>query len=123
MRKQRLPEDGLPTPLREGVEWLKQDDSPLSAEVEARLVQARQAALQRYTESSQSGRAWSDVLSWASFGHPRMAGMAALSVFFAVGLFVLTASHNDDAMLLSDDLPVEAFVDNGFEAWQYSENI
>jgi hypothetical protein len=123
MRKQRLLEDDLPIPLREGVEWLKQDDSRLPAEVETRLALARQAALKRFEESSQTGYAWSSVLSWASFGHPRMAGMAALSVFFAVGLFVLTASHNDDAMLLSDDLPVEAFVDNGFDAWQYSENI
>ena len=123
MRKQRLPEDDLPIPLREGVEWLKQDNSPLPAEVEARLVQARQSALKRFAESSQAGHAWSNVLSWASFGHPRMAGMAALSVCFAVGLFVLSANHNDDAMLLSDDLPVEAFVDNGFDAWQYSENI
>lgn len=123
MRKQRLPEDDLPIPLRTGVEWLKQDDHQLSAEVEARLAQARQAALKRFAESSQAGHAWANVLSWASFGHPRMVGMAALSVFFAVGLFVLTASHNDDAMLLSDDLPVEAFVDNGFDAWQYSENI
>jgi hypothetical protein len=123
MRKQRLLEDDLPIPLREGVEWLKQDDSRLPAEVETRLAQARQAALKRFEESSEAGYAWSNVLSWASFGHPRMAGMAALSVFFAVGLFVLTASHNDDAMLLSDDLPVEAFVDNGFDAWQYSENI
>lgn len=123
MRKQRHPEDDLPTPLREGVEWLKQDDRPLPAEVEARLADARQAALKRFAESSQAGHGWADVLSWASFGHPRMAGMAALSVCFAVGLFVLSASHNDDAMLLSDDLPVEAFVDSGFDAWQYSENI
>jgi hypothetical protein len=123
MRKQRHPEDDLPTPLREGVEWLKQDDRPLPAEVEARLAEARQAALAKFAQSSQSGHAWADVLSWAFFGHPKMAGMAALSVFFAVGLFVLSASNNDDAMLLSDDLPVEAFVDSGFDAWQYSENI
>jgi hypothetical protein len=123
MRKQRHLEDDLPTPLREGVEWLKQDDRPLSAEVETRLADARLAALKRFAESSEAGPAWADVLSWASFGHPRMAGMAALSVFFAVGLFVLSASHNDDALLLSDDLPVEAFVDSGFDAWQYSENI
>lgn len=123
MRKQRHQIDDLPVPLRKGVEWLKQDDRPLPAEIESRLAEGRQAALKRFAQSSQAGHAWSDVLSWASFGHPRMAGVAAISVFFAVGLFVLTASHNDDAMLLSDDLPVEAFVDNGFEPWQYSENI
>ena len=123
MRKQRHQIDDLPASLREGVEWLKQDDRPLPAKIESRLAEGRQAALKRFAESSQAGHAWADVLSWASFGHPFTAGMAVLSVFFAVGLFVLTASHNDDAMLLSDDLPVEAFVDNGFEPWQYSENI
>lgn len=123
MRKQRHHQDDLPHPLREGVEWLKQDDRPLPAHVETRLAQARQAALQRHAESQRAAHPWTEVLSWAAFGHPRMAGMAALSIFVAVSLFVLTASQNDDALLLSDDLPVEAFVDSGFDAWQYSENI
>lgn len=123
MSKLRHPQDDLPGPLRQGVEWLKHDDSPLPAGVEARLAQARHAALARVEAAARPGHAWTHVLSWASFGHPRMAGMAALSVFFALGLFILTASQNDDAMLLSDDLPVEAFIDSGFDAWQYSENI
>ena len=123
MSKQRHPQDELPGPLRQGVEWLKQDDRPLPDGVEARLAQARHAALARVETAARPGPVWTHVLSWASFGHPRMAGMAALSVFFAVGLFILTASQNDDAMLLSDDLPVEAFIDSGFDAWQYSENI
>jgi hypothetical protein len=64
-----------------------------------------------------------DVLSWASFGHPRMMGAVALSVCLAVGVFMVSVQHSDDAMLLSADLPVEAFVDNGFEPWHYSEHI
>ncbi len=123
MRKQPHLEDDLPSPLRVGMEGLKQDERPLPAEVQTRLAAARQAALNRYTESTQLGHGWMDVLSWASFGHPKMAGMAALSVMFAFGLFVMSANQNDDALLLSDDLPLEAFVDNGFDAWHYSENI
>lgn len=123
MRKQRLPEDELPIPLRDVVEGLKNHERPLPSHVEVGLLKARQAAIKRFAESSQASHVWSDTLTLASFGHPRMAGMVALSVLFALALFVMTASHNDDALLLSDDLPVEAFVDNGFDAWHYSENI
>lgn len=122
MRKQRHPEDDLPTPLRECVDVLKADDRPLPAEVQTRLNQARQAALARFSEK-QSAFMLGDVLSWASFGHPRVAGMAVLSLCLVMGGWMISAHHNDDAMLLSADLPVEAFVDNGFEAWQYSEHI
>jgi hypothetical protein len=123
MRKQRHPEDDLPVPLRECVDLLKNDTRPLSAEVEARLTEARQAALRQFAESKQTSQLVGDVLSWASFGHPRMLGAAALSVCFVVGMFIISAHHNDDAMLLGEDLPIEAFVDNGFEPWHYSEHI
>jgi hypothetical protein len=123
MRNQRHPEDDLPVPLRECVDLLKNDVQPLSAEVENRLTEARQAALRRFAESKQTSQVVGDVLSWASFGHPRMMGAAALSVCLVVGALLVSAQHNDDAMLLSADLPVEAFVDNGFEPWHYSEHI
>jgi hypothetical protein len=123
MRIQRHVDDDLPTPLREGVQALKQDDRPLSAAVQDRLAKARQAALAQHAAVHQARSGWSDVLSWASWGHPRVAGMAAFSIFFVVGLMFISNSQNDDALLLSDDMPVEAFVDNGFAAWQYSEDI
>ncbi|BEV06976.1 DUF3619 family protein [Methylophilus sp. DW102] len=123
MRIQRHVDDDLPTPLREGVQALKQDDRPLSAAVQDRLAKARQAALAQHAAAHQARSGWSDVLSWASWGHPRVAGMAAFSIFFAVGLMFISNSQNDDALLLSDDMPVEAFVDNGFAAWQYSKDI
>jgi hypothetical protein len=123
MSKQRHPEDDLPLPLRECVELLKNDVQPLSAEVETRLTAARQAALRRFAETKRTSPAVGDILSWASFGHPRMMGAAALSVCLALGVLMISAQHNDDAMLLSADLPVEAFVDNGFEPWHYSEHI
>ncbi|MDF0377984.1 DUF3619 family protein [Methylophilus sp. YYY-1] len=123
MRIQRHVDDDLPTPLREGVQALKQDDRPLSAAVQDRLAKARQAALAQHAAAHQARSGWSDVLSSASWGHPRVAGMAVFSIFFAVGLMFISNSQNDDALLLSDDMPVEAFVDNGFAAWQYSEDI
>lgn len=123
MSNQRHPEDDLPLPLRECVELLKNDVTPLSAEVEARLTKARQAALRRFAETKQTSQVMGDILSWASFGHPRMMGAAALSVCLVVGMLVISNQHTDDASLLSADLPVEAFVDNGFEPWHYSEHI
>lgn len=123
MSIQRHPEDDLPLHLRECVELLKNDVQPLSAEVETRLTEARQAALRRFAESKQTSQLFGDVLSWASFGHPRMMGAAALSVCLVISVLMVFAQQNDDAMLLSSDLPVEAFVDNGFEPWHYSEHI
>lgn len=123
MRKQRRPEDDLPMPLRECLELLKNDDRPLSADIEKRLYEGRQAALRRFAETRHSTHVLGDVLSWASFGHPRMLGAAALSVCAVVGLLMLSAQHSSDAWLLGADLPVEAFVDNGFEPWHYSEHI
>lgn len=123
MRKQRHPEDDLSPPLRECVDLLKNDVRPLSAEVETRLNEARQAALRRFAETKRTSPAVGDILSWASFGHPRMMGAAALSVCLVVGVLMISAQQNDDAMLLSADLPIEAFVDNGFEPWHYSDHI
>jgi len=123
MSNQRHSEDDLPLPLRECVDLLKNDLTPLSAEVEAGLTKARQGALRRFAETKQTSQAIDDILSWASFGHTRMIGAAALSVFLVVVMLVISNQHNDDALLLSADLPVEAFVDNGFEPWHYSEHI
>ncbi|KQT33223.1 DUF3619 family protein [Methylophilus sp. Leaf414] len=123
MSNQRHPEDDLPLPLRECVDLLKNDVTPLSVEVEARLTKARQDALRRFAETKQTSPMIGDILSWASFGHPRMLGAAALSVCLVVTMLLISNQHNDDALLLGADLPVEAFVDNGFEPWHYSEHI
>lgn len=123
MSNQRHPEDDLPLPLRECVDLLKNDVTPLSVEVEARLTKARQDALRRFAETKQTSPIIGDILSWASFGHPRMLGAVALSVCLVVTMLLISNQHNDDALLLSADLPVEAFVDNGFEPWHYSEHI
>jgi hypothetical protein len=123
MSNQRHPEDDLPLSLRECVDLLKNDVTPLSVEVEARLSKARQDALRRFAETKQTSPMIGDILSWASFGHPRMLGAAALSVCLVVTMLLISNQHNDDALLLSADLPVEAFVDNGFEPWHYSEHI
>ncbi|HSI27628.1 MAG TPA: DUF3619 domain-containing protein, partial [Methylophilus sp.] len=89
MRNQRHPEDDLPLPLRECVDLLKNDVQPLSAEVETRLTEARQAALRRFAETKRTSPVLGDILSWASFGHPRMMGAAALSVCLLVGVLMV----------------------------------
>ncbi len=120
----RTPDDqqeALPAALRQGLADLKQDNQPLPLAVEQRLQQARQAAVARIKSpaSGVSLQGWTLAL----VGHPRAAGMLALSLFLMVGMVYFSPAHNDDALLLSDDMPVEAFVDNAFDAWKYSENI
>lgn len=124
MRNQRHTDDALPLSLRQCVDVLKATDAqPLPDEVEARLYAARQAALRRFAEQKNHHQWSAEVLSWASFGHPRLLGAVAFSFFLAVGVLLMTANHTDDAMLLGDDFPLEAFADNGFEAWHASEHI
>lgn len=120
MRTDRPPQDELPAALRQGLADMIQD-RPLSAEVQQRLQQARQAALARVAQPAESPMLQGWALAW--LGHPRAAGMLALSFFLVVSVMVFAPGHNDDALLLSDDMPVEAFVDNAFDAWKYSENI
>lgn len=124
MRNERHPDDALPTPLRQYVDGLKQtEDAPVDPVIASRLNEARQAALRQYAAQKNSTQRLSDVLDWASFGHPRMLGAAALSICLAVGVMLTMVGQGDDAMLLGADLPLEAFVDNGFEPWHNADQI
>ncbi|MDP8566518.1 DUF3619 family protein [Methylophilus aquaticus] len=124
MRNKRHPEDELPIPLRQYLDVKKQADTlPLSPSVELGLAKARQAALRRFAAQKNNTQRLTDILGWASFGHPRMVGAAALSVCLVVGVMLMMVSQPEDAMLLGADLPLEAFVDNGFEPWHYSDQI
>jgi len=121
MRTPDVQQDELPIALRQGLADLKQDNQPLPVAVVQRLQQARQAAVAQVAQSAQSQVTPGWTLAWVA--PPRAAGMLALSLCVVLGMILLAPGHNDDALLLSDDLPVEAFVDNGFDAWKYSENI
>lgn len=124
MSNQHHPEDALPTPLRQYVDELKKTEAlPLSSTVELRLTAARQAALRRFAVQKNNSQRLGDVLSWTAVAHPRLLGAAALSVCLVIGAMLMMVSQTEDAMLLGADLPLEAFVDNGFEPWHYSDQI
>ena len=108
--------------LNQGLETIKQGTS-------YQLQSARQAALDRYREAPQPvfGLAWADDLAFR-VSHSRYVNARNL---LALGLLVLSLigvtywqvaiQANDnaeiDAGLLTDDLPIIAYLDNNFEAW------
>jgi hypothetical protein len=93
------------------------------------LKAARQAALDRYREAPQPvfGLAWAGDVAFR-IGHSRHVNARSL---LALGLLVLSligvaywqmvVQANDiaeiDASLLTDELPINAYLDNNFEAW------
>ena len=93
------------------------------------LQSARQAALDRYREAPQPvlGLAWaSDIafrLTHSHYFNARYLVVAALMVLSLIGVtyWQLVIQSNDiaeiDASLLTGDLPINAYLDSGFEAW------
>src|SRR6185295_9819727 len=92
------------------------------------LQSARQAALDRYREAPQPvlGLAWAGDIAFR-VSHNRYFNARSM---LALGLLVLSLigvtywqvlQANDsaevDASLLTDDLPINAYLDNNFEAW------
>lgn len=121
---QRQPsDDALPGPLREYVTQLKTAEPPLPEPVIQRLKMARMSALGRF--AARKNQFWwgQDALSWVSVGHPKLLLATSCMLFLVVGLIAFQAQQTDDAMLLGADLPLEAFADNGFAAWQDAEQI
>lgn len=112
--------DALSSPLKEAIATLKQEPQVLAPDIENKLYQARQQALRLFAERKNQTQTYGSVLSWAMFMHPRMVGVGVLSVcmLFGMGLFHIEQQNTVvDTLLLSADLPPEAFVDNGFEPW------
>lgn len=122
MKKQALSQEALPADVRACVEQLKRHEPPLPPSVERGLYQARQAALGRFAERQQQQHLGS-VLAWVSFGHPRLLSMLAFSVGMLLATMIWVGlQSNEDALMLGDDMPIDAFVDNGFEAWGMSDH-
>jgi len=101
--------------------------APLGAAVAQRLRAARERALARQKTEAAPALAWADnVLG-------RFGGIGGLSLRLllplAALLLGLAAIYNSqqnrlvaeleeiDAQLLTDDLPIDAYLDKGFEAW------
>ena len=93
------------------------------------LQSARQAALDRYREAPQPvfGLAWAGDLAFrvSQNRHVNSRSMLALGLLvlslIGVAYWQIVLQANDiadvDASLLTDDLPINAYLDSNFEAW------
>ena len=100
---------------------------PLPADKAARLAAARAEALERQRPGLVPGLAWADnVLAalggWTGVSLRVMAPAVALVISLAA---IWTWQQNQrvaeveeiDAMLLTDELPIDAYLDRGFQNW------
>ena len=101
--------------------------APLDASVTAKLRTAREAALARQKPESAQG------LAWAGGVLARVGGLRGLSLRFVMPVIVLAIGFAGvytweqrqraaeveelDALVLTGDLPIDAYLDRGFEAW------
>jgi len=98
----------------------------LDSRLQHRLQMARQHALEAYAKPRHSFS-----LAWARHGHSSHRGHSPFRAWVPLALLVLglmfvtywqnTQEMNDvseiDAHLLAQDLPIHAFIDNGFDTW------
>jgi len=99
----------------------------LGAQVEERLQAARELALSRQRAERSPALAWADNVLGRFGGWPALALYAVLSVaVLAAGAAgVYTWQQNQriaelaeiDSELLTDDLPIDAYLDRGFQNW------
>jgi hypothetical protein len=100
----------------------------VDARVSHRLAAAREAALQARRISTADER--EPALAWTGGGFGRLGGFSLRVVLpmllLVAGLVAIYAWQEEqraadieelDALLLTSDLPVEAYLDRGFEAW------
>ncbi len=109
------------------IRQLLNQGAPLGASVLARLRAAREGALERQKPESAAGLAWTGgVLG-------RLGGFSGISLRLVVPLIALaiglaavyTWEQNQraaeveelDAQVLTGELPIDAYLDRGFEAW------
>jgi hypothetical protein len=109
------------------VRQILEHGDPLDAKTAARLHEARLRALSRQRTAPAWGLAWADnVLG-------RLDGWGGLSLRVLAPLLVLAAGiagiyawdqqqrmaevAEIDALLLADDLPIDAYLDRGFQNW------
>jgi hypothetical protein len=99
----------------------------LGAQVERRLQAAREAALARQRPERSPALAWADnVLG-------RFGGWTAVALYTVLSLALVAAAASGiytwqqnqriaeleeiDSQLLTDDLPIDAYIDRGFQNW------
>lgn len=109
------------------IRHLLNQGAPLPPSVSARLRAARELALARQQPESARG------LVWAGGILGRLGGLSGLSLrlivpllALAIGLAAVYSWHQQqraaeveelDALVLTGELPIDAYLDRGFEAW------
>jgi hypothetical protein len=101
--------------------------APLPAQVERRLQAAREAALARQRMERSPAFAWADNVLGRFGSWPAVAlyTILSLAVLAAGAAGVYTWQQNQriaeleeiDSQLLTDDLPIDAYLDRGFQNW------
>ena len=100
---------------------------PLGAQVEERLRAARELAISRQRPERSPAFAWADNVRGRFGGWPTVTLYVLLSVAVlaagAAGLYSWQQSQRIaeleeiDSQLLTDDLPIDAYLDRGFQHW------
>jgi hypothetical protein len=109
------------------IRHLLNQGAPLDASILAKLRAAREAALARQKSESAQG------VSWMGGILGRLGGMSGLSLRLIVPVLALAIGlaavytweqrqraaevEELDALVLTGDLPIDAYLDRGFEAW------
>ena len=109
------------------IRQLLNQGAPLGASVSARLRAARERALERQKPEVAPGLVWAGGvlgrLGW--FSGPSMRLIVPL-IALAIGLAAVYAWEQKqraaeveelDAQVLTGELPIDAYLDHGFEAW------
>jgi len=100
---------------------------PLEPRTLARLRAARLAALERHLPAEMQVPALADNVVGRADGPPRLSRILLVPLLLLVlGLAFLYAAQQNrraaetievDTQLLADELPIDAYLDKGFEAW------
>ena len=101
--------------------------TPIKPEISARLAQARERALERQRPEPAPVLAWADNVIGGLGGWAGLALRVLLPVAMLAGsaAALYTWQQNQraaeleeiDAQLLTDDLPIDAYLDRGFQNW------
>jgi hypothetical protein len=96
-------------------------------EIEARLAQAREQALTRLRPESAPALAWADNVAGSAGGWGGLALriLLPLAILAGGGIALYSWQQNQraaeveeiDSQLLTDDLPIDAYLDRGFQNW------
>src|SRR5262245_49043076 len=101
--------------------------TPVRPEIAARLRHARDMALERRRPEPAPALAWADnvVGSLGGWGGFALRVLLPLALLLSSGAAIYTWQQNQlaadlvdiDSQLLSDDLPIDAYLDRGFQNW------